>query len=104
MSEDVNTDSVTREVDGGLETVDIVLPGVITADLRLNEPRYASLPSIMKAKKKPLKETTFAELGVDATPKVRSIKVAEPPTRKAGQIVPDVQTLVKKLHDEAKVI
>ena len=79
-------------------------PGIVTADLRLNEPRYASLPSIMKAKKKPLRETSFAELGVDAAPKVRSIKIAEPPTRKAGQIVADVPTLVKKLHEEAKVI
>jgi electron transfer flavoprotein beta subunit len=104
VSEDGKTVRVTREVDGGLETIDVALPGIITADLRLNEPRYASLPSIMKAKKKPLKETSFAELGIDATPKVRSLKVAEPPARKAGQLVPDVPTLVKKLHDEAKVI
>ncbi len=104
VSDDGKSVRVTREVDGGLETVDVTLPGIVTADLRLNEPRYASLPSIMKAKKKPLKETTFAELGVDATPKVKSLKVAEPPARKAGQLVPDVPTLVKKLHDEAKVI
>jgi len=104
VSADAKSVRVVREVDGGLETVDVALPGIITADLRLNEPRYASLPSIMKAKKKPLKETTFQELGVDATPKVRSLKIAEPPSRKAGQIVPDVATLVKKLHEEAKVI
>jgi electron transfer flavoprotein beta subunit len=104
ISADAKSARVTREVDGGLETVDLALPGVITADLRLNEPRYASLPSIMKAKKKPLKETTFAELGVDATAKVKSVKVAEPPARKAGALVADVPTLVKKLHEEAKVI
>ncbi|HVU04028.1 MAG TPA: electron transfer flavoprotein subunit beta/FixA family protein [Polyangiaceae bacterium] len=104
VADDGKSVRVTREVDGGLETVDVVLPGIVTADLRLNEPRYASLPSIMKAKKKPLKETTFAELGVDAAPKVKSLKIAEPPARKAGQLVPDVPTLVKKLHDEAKVI
>lgn len=104
VADDQKTVRVTREVDGGLETVDLVLPGVITADLRLNEPRYASLPSIMKAKKKPLKETTFAELGVDAAPKVKSLKIAEPPARKAGQIVADIPTLVKKLREEAKVI
>jgi electron transfer flavoprotein beta subunit len=103
VSEDGKTAQVVREVDGGLETVDVSLPAVITADLRLNEPRYASLPSIMKAKKKPLKETSFADLKVDATPKVKSVKVAEPPTRKAGEIVADVPTLVKKLHEEAKV-
>jgi len=104
VADDGKTVRVTREVDGGLETVDVALPGIVTADLRLNEPRYASLPSIMKAKKKPLKETTFAELGVDQTPKVKSLKIAEPPSRKAGQLVPDTATLVKKLHDEAKVI
>jgi electron transfer flavoprotein beta subunit len=103
VADDGKTAKVIREVDGGLETVEVKLPGVITADLRLNEPRYASLPSIMKAKKKPLKETTFAELGVDATPKVRSVKIAEPPPRKSGEMVADVPTLVKKLHLEAKV-
>lgn len=101
---DGNKAKVVREIDGGLETVEVQLPAVITADLRLNEPRYASLPSIMKAKKKPLKETTFSELGVDATPKVKSVKIAEPPPRKAGQFVPDVPTLMKKLREEAKVI
>ena len=104
VSDDQKSVRVTREVDGGLETVDVALPGLVTADLRLNEPRYASLPSIMKAKKKPLKETTFAELGEDAAPKVKSLKVAEPPARKSGALVADVPTLVKKLHEEAKVI
>ncbi len=104
VSDDGKSVRVTREVDGGLETIDVALPGIVTADLRLNEPRYASLPSIMKAKKKPLKETTFQELGVDAAPKVKSLKIAEPPARKAGQVVADVPTLVKKLHEEAKVI
>ena len=104
VSDDSKSVRVTREVDGGLETVDVSLPGVVTADLRLNEPRSASLPSIMKAKKKPLRETTFAELGIDAAPKVKSLRVAEPPTRKAGQVVADVPALVKKLHEEAKVI
>jgi electron transfer flavoprotein beta subunit len=97
------TATVVREVDGGLETVQVQLPAVITTDLRLNEPRYASLPSIMKAKKKPLATKTFADLGVDPAPKVKSLKIAEPPARKAGQIVPDVPTLVKKLKEEAKV-
>jgi electron transfer flavoprotein beta subunit len=104
ISADGKTARVVREVDGGLETVDVSLPGIVTADLRLNEPRYASLPSIMKAKKKPLREATFAELGVDAAPKVKSLRVAEPPARKAGQIVADVPTLVKKLREEAKVL
>ena len=99
-----STATVTREVDGGLETVQVSLPGVITTDLRLNEPRYASLPSIMKAKKKPLETLSFADLGVDPSPKVRSVRVAEPPARKAGEIVADVPTLVAKLRDEAKAL
>jgi electron transfer flavoprotein beta subunit len=103
VSDDGKSAKVIREVDGGLETVQVALPAVITADLRLNEPRFASLPSIMKAKKKPLKETSFADLGIDPTPKLKSVKVAEPPARKAGEIVPDVPTLVKKLKEEAKV-
>jgi electron transfer flavoprotein beta subunit len=103
VSDDGKKATVVREVDGGLETVEVQLPAVITADLRLNEPRYASLPSIMKAKKKPLKETSFSDLGVDPTLKVKSVKIAEPPARKAGEMVPDVVTLVKKLHEEAKV-
>ncbi len=95
---------VTREVDGGLETVDLKLPAVITTDLRLNEPRFASLPNIMKAKKKPLDTMTPDDLGVDVTPRVKILKVAEPPKRKAGVRVEDVATLVDKLKNEAKVI
>ncbi|BBC71384.1 electron transfer flavoprotein subunit beta [Altererythrobacter sp. B11] len=89
--------SVTREVDGGLETVKLTLPAVVTADLRLNEPRYASLPNIMKAKKKPLDVKTPADFGVDVTPRLTTTHVAEPPVRQAGEIVADVDTLVAKL-------
>ena len=89
--------SVTREVDGGLETVKLSLPAVITTDLRLNEPRYASLPNIMKAKKKPLDTKTPADVGVDVTPRLTTTNVAEPPVRQAGEIVPDVDALVAKL-------
>jgi electron transfer flavoprotein beta subunit len=95
---------VTREVDGGLETVEVTLPAVVTTDLRLNEPRYVTLPNIMKAKKKPLDNVKPAELGVDVTPRIRTLKVEEPPKRKAGVKVPDVATLVNKLKNEAKVI
>lgn len=95
---------VTREVDGGLETITITLPAVVTADLRLNEPRYVTLPNIMKAKKKPLETVTPVDLGVDVTPRVKTLKVSDPPTRKAGIKVPDVATLVAKLKTEAKVI
>jgi electron transfer flavoprotein beta subunit len=95
---------VTREVDGGLETVRLGLPAVVTTDLRLNEPRYVTLPNIMKAKKKPLRVLTAAELGVDTTQRVRTLRVAEPPRRRAGVRVPDVATLVKKLREEARVI
>lgn len=95
---------VAREADGGLETIEVDLPCVITTDLRLNEPRYASLPGIMKAKKKPLAEKTPSELGVDLTPVVVVKGMEEPPTKKAGQIVPDVATLVSKLKSEAKAI
>jgi len=95
---------ITREVDGGLETISVTLPVVITTDLRLNEPRYASLPNIMKAKKKPIEETTPAELGVDATPRLKLIKVVEPPKRKAGVKVGSAAELVDKLRNEAKVI
>jgi electron transfer flavoprotein beta subunit len=95
---------VTREIDGGLETVSLALPAVVTTDLRLNTPRYASLPNIMKAKKKPL-ETTFAtDLGVDIAPRLTTLKVEEPPKRKAGVKVADAATLVDKLKNEAKVI
>ncbi|VVT10632.1 electron transfer flavoprotein subunit beta/FixA family protein [Erythrobacter sp. EC-HK427] len=89
--------SVTREVDGGLETVKLTLPAIVTTDLRLNEPRYASLPNIMKAKKKELAVKTPADYGVDTTPRITTIHVAEPPVRKAGEIVADVDALVAKL-------
>jgi electron transfer flavoprotein beta subunit len=95
---------VTREVDGGLQTLCLSLPAVITADLRLNEPRYVTLPNIMKAKKKSLDIVTPAELGVDVAPRLRTLKVTEPPTRKAGVKVADVAALVDKLKLEAKVI
>ena len=96
--------TVTREIDGGLETLKLKLPAVITADLRLNEPRYASLPNIMKAKKKPLDTLTAEELGVDITPRFKTVKVSEPPQRKAGVKVENVQELVEKLRNEAKAI
>jgi len=89
--------SVTREVDGGLETVKLTLPAIVTTDLRLNEPRYASLPNIMKAKAKPLAVKSPADLGVDVTPRLTTLHVTEPPVRQAGEIVPDVDTLVAKL-------
>ena len=98
------TAKVTREVDGGLETVDLKMPLVVTTDLRLNEPRYASLPNIMKAKKNPIDTLTPDELGVDVTSRLTTVKVTEPPAREAGVIVPDVATLVDKLRNEAKVI
>ena len=96
--------SVTREIDGGLETLTISLPAVITADLRLNETRYATLPNIMKAKKKPIETFKPADLGVDVTPRLTTLKVSEPPKRKAGVMVADVAELVNKLKNEAKVI
>jgi electron transfer flavoprotein beta subunit len=95
---------VEREIDGGLETVALKLPAIVTTDLRLNEPRYASLPNIMKAKKKPIDTHTPEALGVDVAPRLVTLKVADPPTRSAGIKVPDVATLVAKLQDEAKVI
>jgi electron transfer flavoprotein beta subunit len=95
---------VTREVDGGLETLRLSLPAIITTDLRLNEPRYVTLPNIMKAKKKPLEVLTPDALGVDVAPRIKTLKVAEPPKRAAGIKVPDVATLVSKLKNEAKVI
>jgi electron transfer flavoprotein beta subunit len=95
---------VTREVDGGLETIAIKLPAVVTTDLRLNEPRYVTLPNIMKAKKKTLDAFKPEELGVDVTPRLKTLKVAEPPKRGAGVKVPDVATLVARLKTEAKVI
>lgn len=95
---------VTREVDGGLETLKLTLPAVVTTDLRLNEPRYVTLPNIMKAKKKPLEVLKPADLGVDVTPRIKTLKVSEPPRRAAGIKVPDVATLISKLKTEAKVI
>ena len=96
--------TVVREIDGGLETLRLTLPAVVTADLRLNEPRYVTLPNIMKAKKKPLETLKPEDLGVDVTPRIRTLKVAEPAQRGAGVKVPDVATLVAKLRNEAKVI
>jgi len=95
---------VVREVDEGLETIEINMPAVVTCDLRLNEPRYASLPNIMKAKKKPMEQISASDLGVDTTPRVQQIKVEEPPKRKAGIKVASVSELVQKLKNEAKVI
>ena len=96
--------TVTREVDGGLETVKLTLPAIVTTDLRLNEPRYASLPNIMKARKKPIETLKPADLGVDATPRLTVLKVEEPPKRQAGRKVASVAELVDKLRNEAKVI
>jgi len=98
------TIEVTREVDAGLETVRIKMPAVITTDLRLNEPRYASLPNIMKAKKKPIEALTPEQLGVDPAPRLKTIKIVEPPKRKTGVLVKSVAELVDKLRNEAKVI
>ncbi|MFZ5583870.1 MAG: electron transfer flavoprotein subunit beta/FixA family protein [Pseudomonadota bacterium] len=96
--------TVTREVDGGLETLEMALPAVVTTDLRLNEPRYATLPNIMKAKKKPLETVKPEDLGVDVAPRLKTLKVAEPAKRQAGVKVADVADLVSKLKNEAKVI
>ncbi|MEJ6515748.1 MAG: electron transfer flavoprotein subunit beta/FixA family protein [Pseudomonadales bacterium] len=96
--------TVIREVDGGLETITVKLPAVVTTDLRLNEPRYASLPNIMKAKKKPIDIMTPADLGVDVTPRVKTLKVNPPAERQAGIVVESVEQLVDKLKNEAKVI
>jgi electron transfer flavoprotein beta subunit len=95
---------VTREVDGGLEILDLRMPAVLTVDLRLNEPRYASLPNIMKAKKKPIETLAPADLGVDVTPHLETLKVVEPPPRPAGVKVESVEALIDKLRNEAKVI
>ncbi|HEV8644470.1 MAG TPA: electron transfer flavoprotein subunit beta/FixA family protein [Burkholderiales bacterium] len=99
-----NTLEITREVDGGLETLSINLPAVVTTDLRLNEPRYVTLPNIMKAKKKPFDTLTPDALGVDVAPRLKTLKVQEPPKRSAGQMVKSVPELVQKLKNEAKVI
>ncbi|MFT6734388.1 MAG: electron transfer flavoprotein beta subunit [Polaribacter sp.] len=96
--------AVTREVDGGLETISLALPALVTSDLRLNEPRFASLPNIMKAKRKPLEEMTPADLGVDITTRVKTVKVVPPAAREAGIKVESVEELVDKLRNEAKVI
>jgi electron transfer flavoprotein beta subunit len=96
--------SVTREIDGGLQTVKLKMPAVVTTDLRLNEPRYASLPNIMKAKKKPIGEKTPADLGIDPTPRLKVLKTAEPPGRKAGVKVKSVPELIDKLKNEAGVL
>ncbi len=96
--------TVTREIDGGLETIAITLPAVVTTDLRLNEPRYVTLPNIMKAKKKTIDTVSPEDLGVDPAPRLKTLKVAEPAARSAGIKVPDVATLVDKLKNEAKVI
>ena len=103
---DIGTDNarIKREVDGGLETVEVKIPCVMTTDLRLNEPRYASLPNIMKAKKKPIDEKTPEDLGVDITPRLKTVTVTEPPGRDAGIKVESVAELVDKLHNEVGVI
>ena len=95
---------VTREVDEGLETIEVNMPAIVTCDLRLNEPRYASLPNIMKAKKKPIEQISTSDLGVDTKPRIEQMKVEEPPKRKAGIKVASVEELVQKLKNEAKVI
>ena len=96
--------SVTREIDGGLQTLDINLPAIVTTDLRLNEPRYASLPNIMKAKSKPLEVIPASDLGIDISPRLETLKVSLPATREAGVIVETVDELIDKLKNEAKVI
>lgn len=95
--------TVTREIDGGLEVIKTKLPAVVSADLRLNEPRYATLPNIMKAKKKPLKKVTAKDLGVDIAPRIKVVSVEDPPVRQAGSVVPDVDTLVAKLKEGGHV-
>jgi electron transfer flavoprotein beta subunit len=104
LSPDGKRLAVVREVDGGVETLELTLPAVVTTDLRLNKPRFASLPGIMKAKKKEVKEVPAKELGIDLTPKVVMKKLSEPPKRKGGVRVADVEELWAKLHDEAKVL
>jgi len=96
--------SISREIDEGIENLELTIPAILTCDLRLNTPRFASLPNIMKAKKKPLDVIDIGELGIDTTPKIKTIKVIEPPTRKAGIMVSDVKELIQKLKYEAKVI
>jgi electron transfer flavoprotein beta subunit len=104
IADDRKSAEVTREIDGGLETISIGLPAVVTTDLRLNEPRYVTLPNIMKAKKKPMENLKPDALGVDVSPRLTTLKVEEPPKRKAGVKVADAKALVEKLKNEAKVI
>jgi electron transfer flavoprotein beta subunit len=104
LSVEGDTATVTREVDGGLQTISVKMPAIVTVDLRLNEPRYASLPNIMKAKKKPLDEKTAADLGVDVTPRLTVVSTSEPESRQAGVKVGSVDELIAKLKDEAGVI
>jgi len=104
LAGDQKSAKVTREVDGGLEVLEVPLPAVVTADLRLNEPRYASLPGIMKARKKELKEIPLADIGVDTAPRLKVLKMEPPPKRQGGRKVETVQDLVNVLHSEAKVI
>jgi electron transfer flavoprotein beta subunit len=104
LADDQKSAQVTREVDGGLEVLALSLPAVITADLRLNEPRYASLPGIMKARKKELKEIPLADLGVDTAPRLKVVKMEPPPKRQGGRKVESVEALIQALHSEAKVI
>ena len=101
---DGDTAMVTREVDGGLEVISLRLPAIVTTDLRLNEPRYVTLPNIMKAKKKTIETVKPADFGIDPSPRLKTLKIVEPPVRKAGVKVPDVATLIEKLKTEAKVI
>lgn len=104
VTDDTKAIEVTREVDGGLETLKMPLPAVVTADLRLNEPRYATLPSIMKAKKKPIETLSADALGVDVSPKLKVIEVNEPQVRQGGSFVQNVDELLEKLKNEAKVL
>jgi len=104
ISEDKTKATITREIDGGLQTVEVDLPAVITTDLRLNEPRYATLPNIMKAKKKKIDAISIEDTGVDVAPRVEVLEVSEPPQREAGIIVESVDELVDKLKNEAQVI
>ena len=104
INEDSEVSIITIDSDEGLETIEVSIPSIVTCDLRLNEPRYASLPNIMKAKKKPLEQIDASELGVDIKPRIEQIKVEEPPKRKAGIKVANVSELVQKLKNEAKVI
>jgi electron transfer flavoprotein beta subunit len=104
VADDKKSATVTREIDGGLQTITVPLPAVLTADLRLNEPRYATLPNIMKAKKKPVETVAAADAGVDLKPRITVVSVAEPPTRKGGKLVKSVDELIDKLKNEAGVL